>query len=91
MCAAEAGIFVYLVRRRFGGGGTCAFRRFDNVGGGIRFRHGDNSSKWLTTHPGISVAPSGRFPFVRDRPIGIILLLLLLLLLFLLLLLLLVL
>ena len=51
MCAAEAGIFVYLVRCRFGGGCTCAFRRFANVGGGVRIRHGDIPSEWLTAHP----------------------------------------
>ena len=41
MCAAEPGIFVYLVRRRFGGSCTCAFRHFDNVRGSVRIRHGD--------------------------------------------------
>ena len=51
MCAAEAGIFVYLVPCRFGGGCTCAFHRFDKVGGGVCIRHGNIPSQWLTALP----------------------------------------
>ena len=71
MCAAEAVIFVYLLRRRFDGGCTCAFHRFDNMGNSVRIRDSDIPGySGLPRMHGISVAPSGRFPSVRDRSIG---------------------
>ena len=79
-CAAEAGIFVYLVRRRWC---TAVLRRcsWHQL---IAPAHSAVSTIWKAayvsvtvtsqasglprTH-GISVAPSGRFSSVRDRPI----------------------
>ena len=55
MCASEGGIFVSLVRYRFGGRCTCAFRRCDNLGGGVRIRHRDISSQYTWEAAYVSV------------------------------------
>ena len=71
ICAAESRMLDYLLRCRFDGDCTCAFRSFVNLGGQRTYpsRWHPNPVGLPRTH-GISVAPDGRFPSVRDRPIG---------------------